>query len=62
MKRGKEKISIAECRSILQKDGSSYSDNEVLEVREFLYRLAEMEYEVFLKSINEENTELNQAA
>ena len=44
-----EKISLSKCKSILQKDGSVYTDDEILEIRNFLYRLAEMDYEVFLK-------------
>jgi hypothetical protein len=44
-----EKISLSKCKSILQKDGSVYTDDEILEIRDFLYKLAEMDYEVFLK-------------
>ena len=49
MQNGIEKISLSKCKSILQKDGSVYTDDEVLEIRNFLYKLAEMDYEVFLK-------------
>ena len=44
-----EKISLSKCKSILQKGGSVYTDDEILEIRDFLYKLAEMDYEVFLK-------------
>lgn len=42
-----EKMSLSKCKSALQKDGSVYSDEEVLKIRDFLYRLAEIEYEAF---------------
>ena len=44
-----EKISLSKCKSMLEKDGSVYTDDEILQIRDFLYKLAEMDYEVFLK-------------
>lgn len=56
MKAGSEKISLIKCRLILEKDGSRYSDEEVLEIREFLYMLAELDYEVYLRrKVKEKN-------
>jgi hypothetical protein len=49
MKKEVEKISLLKCRSILQSDGSVYTDQDIIEIRDFLYKLAEMDYEVFLK-------------
>ena len=49
MDKGVEKISLSKCRSILEKDGSVYTDQEISDIRNFLYRLAELEYEVYLK-------------
>lgn len=74
MEKGLEKISLSRCRKVLESDGSKYTDEEVLMIRDFLYRLAEMEYEVFLKkkereielekrmAENEEEENLKQAA
>jgi hypothetical protein len=45
-----EKISLSKCKSILQKDGSVYTDEEVSQIRDFLYMLAELDYKVFLKT------------
>lgn len=45
----REKISLGKCKSTLEKDGSIYSEQEILEIRAFLYLLAEMDYEVYLK-------------
>lgn len=44
-----ETISLAKCKSILQKDGSVYTDEQVIEIKNFLYKLAEMDYSIFLK-------------
>lgn len=44
-----ELIPISKCKTILQKDGSQYTDEEVTQIREFLYKLAEMDYQIFLK-------------
>ena len=42
-------ISLARCKSILQKDGSVYTDEQVIEIKNFLFKLAEMDYSIFLK-------------
>lgn len=49
-----EKISLKKCKAILQKDGSVYTDEEVSQIRDFLYMLAELDYKVFLKTQNKE--------
>lgn len=41
--------SLSKCKSILQKDGSVYTDEQVIEIKNFLYKLAEMDYSIFLK-------------
>jgi len=46
-----EKVSIGKCKMILQKDGSVYTDEEVSQIRDYLYMLAEIEHEVFLKTL-----------
>jgi hypothetical protein len=49
MEKEVEKISLSKCKSVLEKDGSKYSNEEILEIREFLYKMADLDYEVFLK-------------
>lgn len=49
MKSEIEKISLNKCKSVLEKDGSNYSNEELLEIRTFLYLLANLDYEVYLK-------------
>lgn len=41
--------SLSKCKNILQKDGSVYTDEQVIEIKNFLYKLAEMDYSIFLK-------------
>jgi hypothetical protein len=49
MEKEVEKISLNRCKSVLESDGSKYTNEEVLEIREFLYMLAELDYQVYLK-------------
>ncbi len=50
-----EKISLKKCKTILQKDGSVYTDEEVSQIRNFLYMLAELDYRLFLKTQKKES-------
>ena len=54
-----EKVSLSKCKTILQSDGSVYTDEEVSQIRDYLYLLAEIEHETFLKSISEKTKEEN---
>ena len=49
MEKEVEKISLSRCKSVLESDGSKYTDEEVLQIRDFLYMLAELDYKVYLK-------------
>lgn len=68
-----EMISVARFKTMLEKDGSTYSTNEILMIRDFLYMLADYEFSAYLKEkrrdidyekIKEEDfeQELNEAA
>lgn len=73
-----EKISLAQCKKGLESDGSKFTDEDVIAIRDFFYRLAEWDYEVYLKTkkrdlqfekekqarlqSENENTELKEAA
>ena len=46
---GIENISLSKCKTILEKDGSIYTEEQVIEIKNFLYKLAEMDYQIFLK-------------
>ena len=45
----KEKISLAKCKKILNKDGSAFSDEEILKIRNWVYAVSEVTLS-FLKS------------
>ena len=40
-------ISIKECKAMLEQAGASYSDEEVEAIRDMLYKLAHLEYDLF---------------
>ena len=47
----KQKISVQECKKILNKQGESFSDEEVKSIRDFLYSLIEIDYFHFQKYV-----------
>jgi hypothetical protein len=53
-------LSIEECKKTLNKDGIVYTDEEVKEIREFLYILAEIDYNIFQRKIEEEHKKANE--
>ena len=50
-----EQISINKCKVTLEKDGSGYTNEEVSQIRDFLYMLAELEHKMFFKMKNKES-------
>jgi hypothetical protein len=50
-----EKVSLSKCKTILQSDGSIYTDEEVSQIRDFLYMLTELEYNAFMKNQKKES-------
>ena len=57
-KRG-EKISVKKCKDILNRKKNTYSDEDILAIRDFLYELAMIDYGVFIHNENKEAS-LNQ--
>lgn len=43
----KARLSVARCRDILQEEGQSLSDEEILKIRDYLYRLAAIGWEQY---------------
>lgn len=37
-----ERISLTECKKILNKNGNKYTDNEIIEIRNWLYFISEI--------------------
>lgn len=44
-----ESISLTKCKTIMEKDGTKYTEQEIKEIRAFLFKLADMDYQIFLK-------------
>ena len=42
-----KKLSIAQCRKVLEESGVKYSDEQVLKIRDILYDLGELDYLIF---------------
>lgn len=56
--RESDKLSLLECKKILNKDGKEYSDDEILKIRNWLYRFTEISLTFLEKKTNDELTEL----
>lgn len=50
----KPKISLQECKAILNKNGQKYADEEIIEIRNDLLVLIEIDYFYFLKCMQKE--------
>lgn len=66
MEEGK-KLSLVQCRRILEEDGTKYSDEQVLKIRDVLYNLGELDYLIFkelIRSVEKANldSDCNKAA
>lgn len=49
-------VSLEQCREILEKGGHQYSDEQIVKVRDFLYKMASIDYRLFkLTSHHEKN-------
>ncbi len=49
-----KKLSIAHCKKVLCSDGSTYTDEEVRMIRDFLYQMASIEYHIYTQDKNHE--------
>lgn len=47
-------LSIGECKKTLNQDGITYTDEEVKEIREFLYTLGNIYYDIFQRKMEME--------
>lgn len=47
-------LNLEVCKKLLQQDGKQYSDEEVKKIRQLLYKLGELEYQLYkaLKNTN----------
>jgi len=51
-----KKFPLEKCKRILNRNGKNYQDEEVKKIRDFLYFLAELEFESFKKNEVHEKT------
>ena len=49
-----KKLSIAYCQKVLSKDGSKYTDEEVRMIRDFLYQMAWLDYNIYINQKDNE--------
>jgi hypothetical protein len=49
-----DKISLKKCKEVLSSRGENYSDEEIIEIRNYLFELAQIDYEVFVYKQNKE--------
>ena len=52
-----ERISLTECKKILNKNGNHYTDNEIIEIRNWLYFMSEIALKIL--EAKEEKEKLN---
>jgi hypothetical protein len=53
-----DKLSLIECKKMLNIDGKNYSDAEILKIRNWLYRYTEISLTFLEKKTNDELTDL----
>ena len=46
-------LSITESKKILNRNGLNYTEEEINQIREFIYVLAEIDYEIFMRHLRE---------
>lgn len=46
-------VSLERCRELARKHGYSYTDEQLLKIRDFLYQLAAIEYKAYQRKMNE---------
>jgi hypothetical protein len=40
-------LTFEKCKQILNKKGQTYSDEEIMIIRQFLYQIAEIDYQIY---------------
>lgn len=53
-----KKLSLVECKKILNTDGVFYTDEEVIELRDWLYHMAEIVFDTMDRENSKRQTEL----
>ncbi|MFY9307990.1 MAG: hypothetical protein WAQ28_02965 [Bacteroidia bacterium] len=53
-------ISLENCKEILNQNGKNYTDEEIGEIRDFLYCLVEIDYSFFQQFMQERKVQMQQ--
>lgn len=48
-----DRIPLTACKQVLNAEGGLYSDEEILQIRDMLYALADIDYNYYLEHKNE---------
>lgn len=46
-------VSLERCRELAKKHGYNYTDDELLKIRDYLYQLAEIQYNIYQREKDE---------
>ena len=56
-----EMLSLDNCKKILNRSGKQYSEEEVKRIRDLLYKLARLEFNIYKKKENEKRNHLHKS-
>ncbi|MEO6830931.1 MAG: hypothetical protein ABI378_01765 [Chitinophagaceae bacterium] len=51
--RYENRLPLQKCKDLLIEKAKAYTDDQVLQIRDFLYQLAELDYQLFYKATNQ---------
>jgi hypothetical protein len=54
-----ETLSLSECKRLLDKSGISYTEKEIKLIRDFLYRIGEIGYQIYMESHTNSSIDIN---
>ncbi|MEO7138795.1 MAG: hypothetical protein ABIY51_00910 [Ferruginibacter sp.] len=52
-------INLEECKKLLQKNGSTYTDEQVKQTRQLIYKMANLDYQLFVTQKANEDANSN---
>lgn len=58
--KGREKLSLAHCKKVLNRNGNNYTDEQIINIRDFLYAMASIDYLFFTEKNLNKCVTLNQ--
>jgi|LNFM01.1.fsa_nt_gb hypothetical protein len=50
-------VSLERCRELAKKYGNNYTDEELLKIRDFLYKMAAIEYKIYQRKKDENKSD-----